>query len=274
MSDPEDGLRQPSVIAEALPPQVTVTEVIEEGGQGVVYKGFVVGESAAVKVYRPGQIRKRIDREVAALSNLDCASIVKLLWSGTISLDGHDVQVVATEFIAGRPLNEVIADGALSHDEIGVIAHDVVVAIRAMWERRAVHRDLKPANIMLRDDGRACVIDLGLARHVDKSSVTQMGYTAGTFGYMSPEQAKAARDLTCKSDLFALGVILIEAAQGSHPAGGDQDRLFSLGLHQSLPESVRGWKHAGLVQRLLAPRPARRPRPDEALATISEYALK
>lgn len=272
MTDFEDALRQPSVVGAALPPHVTVTEVVEEGGQGIVYKGLVGSESAAVKVYRSGQIQKRIDREVAALRDLDCVSIVKLLWSGTINVEGQDVQAVATEFISGRALNDVIADGALSDDEIGVIAHDVVVAIGAMWERRAVHRDLKPANIMLRDNGRACVIDLGLARHVDRSSVTQMGYTAGTFGYMSPEQANAARELTCKSDLFALGIILIEAAQGAHPAGGDQDRLFAMRLHQSLPDSIARWKHAGLVRRLLAPRPPGRPRPDEVRAAFSEYA--
>jgi serine/threonine protein kinase len=81
MSDPGDALRNPSVIGAALPPQVTVTEVLEEGGQGVVYKGLVSGELAAVKVYRPGQIQKRIDREVAALVDLNCASIVRLLWS-------------------------------------------------------------------------------------------------------------------------------------------------------------------------------------------------
>ena len=93
MSDPQDTLRQPAVIGAALPPEVTVTEVIEEGGQGVVYKGHVGAESAAVKVYLPGQVQKRIDREVAALGDLDCRTVVKLLWAGTISIGGQEVHI-------------------------------------------------------------------------------------------------------------------------------------------------------------------------------------
>lgn len=272
MSGSDDALRQPLKVGAALPPEVTLSEVIEEGGQGVVYRGAVDGQLAAVKIYRPGQIQKRIDREVAALGDLTCPSIVRLLWAGKVVVEGQDLHVVATRFIEGRPLSEVISVGPLSHDQLGIIGHDVALAIKAMWERRAVHRDLKPGNIMLRDDGRACVIDLGLARHVDKSSVTQMGYTAGTIGYMSPEQARAARDLSCKSDLFALGVILVEAAQGGHPTSGDQDRLLAIALHQSLPAAIAGWKHAALLRRLLAPRPPRRPRPDEVLEALNEYA--
>ena len=65
---------------------------------------------------------------------------------------------------------------------------------------------------MIRPDGRACVIDLGVARHLDQTTLTALGITWGTLGYMSPEQTRAVRQLTCKSDLFSLGVILLESA--------------------------------------------------------------
>ncbi len=265
-------LRTAANITPLLPPEVVLGDWLAEGGQGAVYKGSANGAAAAIKIYFPGQLQKRIDREIDVLQHLVCPTIVQLLWSGTITVDGNQLPVVATSLIPGMPLNTVIQKRRMDGDELGRLTWDVGHAIDQMWRRRIVHRDLKPQNLLLKPNGRTCVIDLGLARHVDRSTLTAVGMTWGTYGYMSPEQTKTVRQLTCKSDLFALGVIAVEAAIGRHPTNYDQLRLLAIGLHERLPGEVAGWKHASLLAQLLQPRPTSRPLPSEVLVKLAEYA--
>jgi serine/threonine protein kinase len=102
----------------------------------------VVGVAAAIRIYYPGQMQKRIDREITALQKIDCSSIVRLLWTGTIVSPFGHLTVVATTLVPGMPLTQVIAMGRISHDQIGVIIFDVVRAIKEMWDLRIFHRDL------------------------------------------------------------------------------------------------------------------------------------
>ena len=271
MSNSRDRLADPSALQPLLPEEVKLGDVLDSGGQGIVYRGTAAGQDAAIKIYFPGQLKKRIDREIAALSEHRCRSIVRLLWSGVLELGGHPLPVVATEFIQGRPLAAVLDDGPLDAVALGRLAFDTTRAIAEMWSRRIVHRDLKPPNVMVRPTGRTCVIDLGVARHLNQSSLTAGVATWGTQGYMSPEQASFTRQLTCKSDLYALGVILVEAALGHHPTGRDQQTLLASGLHLNLPSGAAEWKHSELTGDLLNPDPIRRPRPSTVLKRLEEY---
>lgn len=256
-----------------LPTEVEVFDLLSTGGQGVVYRGLVDSVDAAIKVYLPGQVDKRIEREIQALKDLECSTIVDLLWSGKVTIQDHELNAVATSFVVGTPLNEVLANQVpLELSQVGILIYDVALAIQAMWEKRIVHRDLKPSNILLRPNGRACVIDLGLARHLNDSSLTQIGATWGTLGYLSPEQTRRVRQLTCKSDVFALGIVVLEAALGRHPTRGDQLRLEAQGFHERLPGEVSNWVHADLIRRMLHPKPIRRPSPDEILETLTDYS--
>jgi serine/threonine-protein kinase len=166
----------------------------------------VNGTAAAVKIYYPGQLEKRIQREISALKAVACDSLVRVLWHGSVQADGKQLAVVATEFVEGMPLNRMLENRRLTHEQLGVVGFDVALAIEAIWSRRIVHRDLKPSNILIRPNGRACVIDLGLARHLDETSITESGVTWGTRGYMSPEQCRCIKALSCHSDMFSLGV--------------------------------------------------------------------
>jgi len=258
-------------IASVLSEDFSLTAHLDTGGQGAVFGGYYRGASCALKVYFPGQVERRVEREVVALRKIDCPTIVRLLWAGDIQLEGCRLPVVATEFIEGSPLRQSLA-GAADDERLGALAYDVSLAIEALWNRRIVHRDLKPENILIRPNGRACVIDLGVARHLDETSLTAHGLTWGTRGYMSPEQARGVRQLTCKSDLFALGVILIEVALGRHPTGRDQGRLLSSALHKGLPAGVRGCEHEALIKLLLQPKPYQRPLPRAVLSGLSSYS--
>lgn len=263
---------EPSVdeLNASLPAHVRISGPLAQGGQGIVYRGTVNGAQAAVKFYRPQQIEVRIEREIEALSRLDAPVIAKLLWSGDITLRTHPVRVVATSLIAGVPLNVLLQQRSLLPAELHALLFDVSEAILHLWSIRLVHRDLKPANIII-DRGRAVVIDLGVARHVDQASLTNTGATWGTVGYMSPEQSRGVKQLTCKSDLFALGVVALEAVMARHPTGRDQRRLTNGSLHEHLPCALPA-ESAAIVQRMLCPRPTQRPVPEAILNALSSFA--
>ncbi len=236
-----------------------------------MFRGAVSGSAAAVKIYFPGQVHKRVDREVTLLSSLQSPSIARPLWSGHVTTRTETLAVVATELVSGTPLTVSIANRSLGPAEIGLLVHDVASAIDAMWEHRVVHRDLKPSNIILTDQGRACVIDLGLARHVDRSPLTGPGSTWGTYGYLSPEQSRATRQLTCKSDVFTLGIIALEAFIGGHPTGRDQAALLEASYHVNLPPEVSSWEHQATLARMLHPRPTMRPMPMDLVDEFARY---
>src|SRR5579859_7382622 len=258
-------LRSVATIAGALPNHVNITGILAEGGQGIIYAGTINGERAAIKTYFPGQLQKRIEREIDALRAMRSERIARLLWNGTIIIDRQQLIVVATTYIAGDPLNKVVARGTLPYSQIAQLACDVAQAIGSMWGMLIVHRDLKPSNIVIQPSGNACVIDLGYARHIGLTTLTAPGFTSGTWGYMSPEQMKGVHQLTCKSDIYALGIILLECGLGHHPTGGDQLALQSSNLHLQLPAELRSWPAADLIKKCLHPEPAARPKPAKLL---------
>lgn len=268
-------LKDQDFIEASMPQGMEIESLLAEGGQGVIYRGHKGGITAAVKIYFPGQVQKRIQREVDALGSLDCPNIVKLIWAGEIEVEDHGLlQAVATELAPGTALNQALKKQPLSLEELGILAYDIANAIAAMWDKRIVHRDLKPSNVVVSPEGRVCVIDLGLARYVDRSSLTPFGMSWGTHGYLSPEQTKAQRQLTCKSDIFSLAVTLLEASLGKHPTHGDQLVLLASGFEESLPTALEDWEFAPLVQRMLNPRPIVRPMPSEILGQLEQFRPK
>jgi eukaryotic-like serine/threonine-protein kinase len=272
-ADFRDWLNVLTNVAPKLPSHIRIDDNLARGGQGAVYRGTVNGAPAAIKIYYSGDVQRRIDREVEALNALNCYSIVKLLWSGYLPLQNTELPVVATSLVAGAPLDQIIRTRRLNYEELSVLTFDVTTAIEHLWNKRIVHRDLKPSNMLIGQNGRACVIDLGIARHIDQFSLTTtVGATWGTVGYLSPEQARGVRELTCKSDMYALGIVLIECAMGRHPTNRDQARLFDYGLHERLPDEVAAWRHASLLMKFLHPRPTARPLPSAVLDELADYS--
>lgn len=251
--------------SDQLPPEIEVVSHYENGGQGMVFDGRMNGERIAIKLYYPGQISIRIDREIRALKEINSDQIVPYRWSGEVCFDHVNLPVVCTKFLEGASLSKHVKQIALTEAELSHLLCDVAVAIDTMWKKRIVHRDLKPANIIRLLSGRFCIIDLGLARHIDMVSLTPLGATGGTPGYLSPEQARAVRQLTCKSDIYALGVLAIQAVLQRHPTMGDQFALQRAGLHKQLPPAMEQFAIAPLVKKMLDPSPLRRPNPSSVI---------
>jgi eukaryotic-like serine/threonine-protein kinase len=257
MTTPPDPL---GAIRAAMPADYTIDDHINSGGQGSVFRGSVNGTPAAIKVYSPTSDPRRIERELTALRAIDCPHLVKVLRTTPIDIGGTRHDVIAYELLEGHDLNEhLVAGRRLDAAALARLGLEVGTAIEHLWAKRIVHRDVKPANIM-ETATRNVLVDVGLARHLDRSALTMVGAVAGTPGYMSPEQAGGRRNLTNRSDVFSLGLTLYELATGVHPFGRDQRVVghfpfASVGsLRKDLPTGL-----CALIDSMLHPVAHRRP---------------
>jgi hypothetical protein len=191
------------------------------GGMGRVYLGYSrAGRAVAVKVIHPQlaqdpEFRQRFGREVAA------ARAVSGVYTAAVVAAGlnDDPPWLATAFVPGPSLSDVVAgNGPLPETATWRLAAGLAEALSAVHECGLVHRDLKPANVLLAADGPH-VIDFGISRALDGTSVTATGMVVGTPGYMSPEQAEGA-PAGPAGDVFSLGCVLAYAATGNSPFGG------------------------------------------------------
>jgi serine/threonine-protein kinase len=160
----------------------------------------------------------RFKREAETAQRLEHPNIVKLIDVGS-SRNRH---YITMELVHGGSLKALMGrapDLERAGKVLAVLA-DTARALAYAHERGIVHRDVKPANVLVTRSGKAKVADFGLARAVDRSSMTTEGKVLGTAAYMSPEQAKGLR-ATNASDVYSMGIILYEVATGAPPFESD-----------------------------------------------------
>ncbi|MFD5106214.1 protein kinase domain-containing protein [Streptomyces cinereoruber] len=241
------------------------------GGMGAVYLGRSSGgRTVAVKVVRPDLagddgFRDRFRREVAA------ARLVSGAFTAPVVDADPDAGVpwMATAFVPGVPLSRAVtAHGPLPEAALRMLTAGLAEALVGVHAAGVVHRDLKPANVLLALDGPH-VIDFGIARATDGTTLTSTGSVIGSAPYMSPEQA-LGQHLTPASDVFSLGTTVAFAALGESPFGDGAGAavLFRV-VHtepdlSAVPESLRP-----LVERCLAKDPEERPAPREVIAAVA-----
>ena len=196
-----------------------ILELVGEGAMGVVYKAVdsVLDRTVAVKVMndaiaRHDELRKRFLREAQAAASLQHPNVVSIYDLGEV--DGH--LYIAMEFVQGADLETLIQGGEpLSLQEKLDIVIDVLSGLTFAHKRGIVHRDIKPANIRIAEDGRAKLMDFGVA-HLASSNLTNTGASLGTPVYMSPEQITGGK-ATPSTDVFAVGAVLYELLTGVKP---------------------------------------------------------
>jgi hypothetical protein len=198
----------------------TLRSRLGAGGMGRVYLAFSPGGRAvAMKVVHPGlaadpEFLRRFRNEVAA------ARAVSGMYTAPVVGAGIDDNPpwLATAYVPGPPLAEVVSRyGALPETAVWRLGAGLAEALRAVHACGLVHRDLKPGNVLLAADGPH-VIDFGISRAFEGTSVTSTGMVVGTPGYMSPEQAEG-QQAGPPSDVFSLGCVLAYAATGNAPFG-------------------------------------------------------
>jgi hypothetical protein len=201
------------------------------GGMGEVYRArdARLGREVALKTLPPevasDPVRlARFESEARAVAALSHPNLLSIYDFGSES----DVTFAVTELIEGQTLRERLADGPLAAPRAAALAAQIAEGLAAAHDRGVVHRDLKPENVMVTPDGRAKILDFGLARReaapdADSRSqaptamaVTGAGTVLGTIGYMSPEQVRG-QAVDARSDLFSFGVVLYEMLAGRPP---------------------------------------------------------
>lgn len=240
---------------------LTVVRRIAGGGQGDVFLCEHANYGrCALKVFVP-EAKRRVEAEVAFLRTVHSRAIVKLYSAGDIQVRGEQAPYTIMEYVDGPPLQQRIAvNHLLSETEARELVRMMANAVEQMWKNGKVHRDIKPANILVDTSGRFILIDFGIVRHLDLSTMTARGVTPGTPGYMSPEHDSAIRNLTYKTDVFSLGVTTYEAMSGRHPFNWSQDAINE-GLK---PQDIKlvvscSAEFAHLLMRTLNPRAVMRP---------------
>lgn len=168
------------------------------------------------------ELLERFEQEAYAASALNHPNIITIFDIG----QSNGWQFIATEYISGKTLRQLIKERKLSFAQKIEIGVQVCAALSAAHSAGIIHRDIKPENIMMRDDGIVKVLDFGLARFSPKKQtdsnakfVTKPGIVMGTATYMSPEQARGL-PVDEKTDIFSLGIVLYEMFTGKPPFDG------------------------------------------------------
>ncbi|MFI6943778.1 serine/threonine-protein kinase [Streptomyces sp. NPDC050418] len=269
MSRQDDGVFKP---LEGDDPQAVagyrISARLGAGGMGKVYLSYTPGgRPVAIKVIRPelsedAEFRRRFKQEVQSAQRVQGLYTAPVIDSDA---DGANPWL-ATAYVPGPALSAAVVEhGKLPVDTVLLLVAGIAEALHVIHGAGIVHRDLKPSNVLLAADGPR-VIDFGIARAADATSLTGSGVTIGTPSFMAPEQA-AGRPCTPATDVFALGQVAAFAAIGKPAFGeGTSHGVLYRIVHEEpdltgLPESLRE-----LVTRCLAKDPAARPSVMEVIA--------
>ncbi len=197
---------------------------IGAGGMGTVFLADdeKLQRQVALKVLSPQQTAdpasvQRFVNEARAAARLDHDHVARVFFYG----DDQGLHYIAYEYVQGGNLRELIRSrGRLEPAEVVAYAVQLAAALCHTSACGVVHRDIKPSNIIITQQGKAKLVDLGLARKEsleESAQLTVAGTTLGTFDYISPEQAKDPRNVDVRSDIYSLGCTLYHALTGEAP---------------------------------------------------------
>jgi WD40 repeat protein len=208
-----------------------IVDELGRGGMGVVYRGFdpTVRRLVAIKVLRPDVLPGggsedatgvvRFQREVQTVGRLRHPAIVSLLDAG--SHEGKPYLVM--DFVEGEDLSVLWGRSQMTPRQSAVVVRQVAEAVAYAHEEGILHRDLKPENVLLDSEGRAYLLDFGLARDLDEvDRLTKTGVVVGTPYFLAPELlSRSSRGTSEQTDVYGLGGLLYFCLVGIPPFEGD-----------------------------------------------------
>jgi serine/threonine-protein kinase len=190
-----------------------------KGSFGSVYKAEKDGKFFAVKIFQSEllqtEYKDRLDREIKAIQKINHPNVVKLYDFGLFKDNDFEYFYIVMDLVEGKSLNEYV--GSVEEKKCIEIIESVLDTMDSVHLQGIIHRDLKPANIMINLEGTPIILDFGLAKLIDYSSITQTGERVGTFYYMSPEQVTDSKNIDNRSDYFSIGIIFYQLLTGLLP---------------------------------------------------------
>ncbi|MGH4034316.1 protein kinase domain-containing protein [Actinomycetota bacterium Odt1-20B] len=224
-----------------------IQELIGKGGMAAVHRArdtaldrTVAVKSMSTELAGQQSARERFRREARAVARIGHPRVVAVHDVGEEALQAGQAPVpyIVMEYVEGNPLSRLVPEqpGGMPLDEVLRITSDVLSALTASHAQGMVHRDVKPANIMVGQDGSVKVMDFGIARAFDGSgtALTGTGVTIGTPHYMAPEQFEGRSTVDGRTDLYAVGVVLVQLLTGRLPF--DADSGYQIGYQHATME--------------------------------------
>jgi tRNA A-37 threonylcarbamoyl transferase component Bud32 len=251
---------------------------IATGGMGDVWRGtdVVLGRVVAVKVLRPAMLADpefsaRFYGEARMMAAFRHPGVVEVYdyASATDSHDNSQCAYLVMAYVEGEPLSTRLKEaGRLGVTETMSIVAQAADALHAAHQNGTVHRDVKPGNLIVKPNGTVILVDFGVARSAQVTSVTGLNAIVGTALYMAPEQV-AKGNVSPATDIYALGAVAYHCISGHPPFEGDNALQVALRhledepepLPDEVPEAVRD-----LISRAMAKQPIDR------FASAAEFA--
>lgn len=251
-------------------PDLTNLSPLNSGGQKQVFAADHASDGSVVlKIIHPHQALEATRREALAAGQLSAHRVPQILDAALLATPLGDCVWFRERRIHGESVRELVRRGPFDKVPLLKLGLQVLEILVAAERLHIVHRDIKPDNLIRDSHGDFWLIDFGLARHLDLSSLTATANVFGkhTPGYAPPEQFRNRKtEIDIRCDLFGLGVTLYEAATGSNPyTAGARDHLEILRRVQGPPlPPLRlgfpsGQNFADLVSALTQPRRNHRP---------------
>jgi len=252
-----------------------ILEELGGGGMGVVYRAqdIRLKRTVALKFLSPeltrdSRAKHRFINEARAASQLDHPNICTI--HEIEETDDGQLFLVLSCY-DGETVRDRLEKGPMPVDEAVGLALHVARGLERAHQKSIVHRDIKPANIFLTDDGRAKILDFGLAKLAGQTKLTRAGGTMGTVAYMSPEQARG-EEVSARTDIWSLGVVLYEALSGEPPFPGERIESVLYSVVHEEPKPLGELRHdvptalESIVRKCLSKNP------EERFANASELA--
>ena len=229
--------------------------LIGKGGMGEVYRArdTRLGRTVAIKVL-PAEFSaqeerlRRFEQEAQVLGALNHPNLLAIHDVGS----QNGTHFLVSELLEGESLGERLQAGALPVRKAMDLGVQIATGLAAAHEKGIVHRDIKPDNIFLTRDGRAKILDFGLAKQsgAERSgesatitAVTDPGMVLGTAGYMSPEQVRG-KPADARSDIFSFGAILYEMVAGLRAFQGESSIETMNAILKEDPPPITGQRSA------------------------------
>jgi serine/threonine protein kinase len=276
--------RIPDSIDDTLDGRYLLGAILGRGAMSAVYQAtdLLLGREVAIKIFLPGSgddsFRARQETEMRLLAAFDHPGLVAAFDAGVDTRNDEERAYLVMELADGRDLRAVLSDGPLTVPEVARIGVAVAGALSQVHGHGVIHRDIKPANILVSDDDGVAqsvkLADFGVALVMKDSRLTATGFTVGTAQYLSPEQAQGL-SLTPASDIYSLGLVLLECLTGRAEYPGTPIETASARLHRApqipleLPAPLRS-----LLEAMTDMDPGKRPKAQDVEEALTQEGIQ